>query len=354
MFSSGRMPRVRTSSSHWAAPEKYSWFPVTKYVPRRDSNPASGAAAGPRFFTLPSTRSPTTAIMSGWVELIVSTTVWAKFRPSTGPRWMSLTTAIRKPCAERGSLASGTVSRFTRGPRSTPYVPQPVVPSATAAAVPPATRETKTRRERAEAASAEACGASAEEESSAPADGSAGAGAADAGVSSVPAEDSTGGDDTGTSASPASTASRVARRARRPAHTRTGSVASVASSRYSASAIHRNPGQARARWSQKGAPERSATRAAIISTGATTKSTVPARRAIPRGRVVSRIRRDQTYRCRPATTASTARATSAKTMTTRRVPYDVRRSARSPRNPMTPTTVPSTKDTTASVRCTQK
>ncbi len=53
------------------------------------------AAAGPRSFTLPSTRSPTTAIRSGWVELIVSTTFCAKPRPSTGPRWMSLTTAIR-------------------------------------------------------------------------------------------------------------------------------------------------------------------------------------------------------------------------------------------------------------------
>ncbi|CAM5493487.1 hypothetical protein SPURM210S_06244 [Streptomyces purpurascens] len=34
--------------------------------------------------------------------------------------------------------------------------------------------------------------------------------------------------------------------------------------------------------------------------------------------------------------------------------YDVRRSARRPRNPMAPTTVPNTKDTTASNRCTQK
>lgn len=34
--------------------------------------------------------------------------------------------------------------------------------------------------------------------------------------------------------------------------------------------------------------------------------------------------------------------------------YDLWRNARSPRNPMTPTTVPKTKETTASVRCTQK
>ncbi len=34
--------------------------------------------------------------------------------------------------------------------------------------------------------------------------------------------------------------------------------------------------------------------------------------------------------------------------------YDVRRSARSPRNPRPPMTVPNTKETTASVRCTQK
>ena len=36
------------------------------------------------------------------------------------------------------------------------------------------------------------------------------------------------------------------------------------------------------------------------------------------------------------------------------VGYDVWRRARSPRNPMPPTTVPNTKETTASVRCTQK
>ncbi len=86
------------------------------------------------------------AMRSGWVRLTVSTMRWAWARPSTGPRWTSLTTAIRKPCAARGSLARGTWTRFTLGPRSTPYAPFPTVPRATAAAAPPTVRATKVRR----------------------------------------------------------------------------------------------------------------------------------------------------------------------------------------------------------------
>lgn len=86
------------------------------------------------------------AMRSGWVRLTVSTMRWVWARPSTGPRWTSLTTAMRKPCAARGSLASGTRTRRTLGPRRTPYVPVATVPTATAAAAPPTARATNRRR----------------------------------------------------------------------------------------------------------------------------------------------------------------------------------------------------------------
>ncbi len=154
----------------------------------------------------------------------------------------------------------------------------------------------------------------------------------------------------------------LARRSRMRRSTgRTSSPASTASSRYKESATHRNPGQESVCWSQKGAWAFSATKAPTASTQPPVISTAPARRIAHGRRVVSRNSRRQMYQLPVTRTARTKSAMRTKTMVTVRsslVPYDVERdavrevrlSARRPRNPMPPMTVPHTKETTASVR----
>ena len=69
----GCTPSRSSSRSHEnGSSTKYSWLPVTKNVPSRESKSRNGSAAGPSSSTVPSTRSPTIATRSGAASLIIS------------------------------------------------------------------------------------------------------------------------------------------------------------------------------------------------------------------------------------------------------------------------------------------
>ena len=105
--------RSSSRSQDSGSSTKYSWLPVTKNDPSRDTKSRNGSAAGPSSSTVPSTRSPTIATRSGSVSLIIRTIRSVCARPDSGPRWMSDTTAIRNPLNAGSSRRSrtGTCSR---------------------------------------------------------------------------------------------------------------------------------------------------------------------------------------------------------------------------------------------------
>ena len=93
--------RSSSRSQENGSSTKYSWLPVTKNVPSRESKSRNGSAAEPSSSTVPSTTSPTIATRSGAVSLIIRTIRSVRARPDSGPRWMSETTAIRNPLKRR-------------------------------------------------------------------------------------------------------------------------------------------------------------------------------------------------------------------------------------------------------------
>ncbi len=85
--------------------------------------PFSGRASGPSWDAVPSARSPTIVTRSACRPLTIRTirSVWA--RPSSGPRWMSLTTAIRRPARRGFTLERVTGTRLISGSPSAEDMP---------------------------------------------------------------------------------------------------------------------------------------------------------------------------------------------------------------------------------------
>ena len=266
--------------------------------PRRAARPRGRGRA-----TVPSTRSPTTAIRSGWVRVDRVDDPLGVGAAQDRAEVDVADHGDAEAVGGRGQPGERDGDPLDRGPRSTPYVPWPTVPSPAAAAAP-------------------ADGAGDEEPARGAGDGraAAGLGAAGAPVRRAAAGSARGAAPRDGRRRWCGLAGGCGRRrgpagrgrpvrpwsARRPgpagravsrsvrlrgvqaAQQRPDDLADQQSQQQIDRASQRKPGQASTCWSGKGAPARSATRAATPAAAARRSATVPARRTRPaRGRRVA-------------------------------------------------------------------
>ena len=125
-----------------------------EHAVRRATGSASGAMSSRRFSTVPSTRSPVSAIRSGFSAFARSTTRWTNARSIVMPVWRSLSWTIENPSSAFGSFASATSTvTISWSPRAS-IMPMPTLAPLTAIAAPPPTRVRNSRRDSAPPAGA--------------------------------------------------------------------------------------------------------------------------------------------------------------------------------------------------------